>query len=447
MPQKQFVLCILACIALSACSDNSGTQQNPALAGASGLAAGTGAAGTSVAGTTGTTAGAPPSMTSGGAGRSGTAGSTAAGSGSAGVAGSSTAGSTGAAGATTAGAGGVPATAGMGATAGAGGAPGGAFETCVAALKPKCAYSDKETACSSVTTAVIPLTNGMMWGNTEIKLGSYGGYVEWNQGKDFANPVSASESSCDVLAAAFGEPASTTADILDLRGQDLSLYTVFRPACMKDGEKYPVVTWGNGTCGQSGGYAALNITLASHGYVVISANSRFTGAGNKEMLKALDFAKSLNDDPMSIYYQKLDLDHIGAMGHSQGGGATADAASDPRIKSVIIWNAGLSAVKPFLTVSGERDITGFTPASMASGVNAAAQPGAWLFYHKILETGGGVTGHLTLMEQPERVVEPTIAWWNYQLKGDAEAKKMFVGTDCGLCASKADYEFGAHNLQ
>jgi hypothetical protein len=107
----------------------------------------------------------------------------------------------------------------------------------------------------------------------------------------------------------------------------------------------------------------------------------------------------------------------------------------------------LSAVKPFLTVSGERDITGFTPQSMASGVNAAAQPGAWLFYHKILETGGSVTGHLTLMEQPERVVEPTIAWWKYQLNGDAEAKKMFVGADCGLCNSKEDFEYGAHNLQ
>jgi pimeloyl-ACP methyl ester carboxylesterase len=446
MSHKQSViLCLLACIPLAACSDNNGTQQNPAIAGAPGSAAGTGAAGTPVAGTPSTTAGAP-STTSASAGRSGSAGSTAAGSGSAGKAGSA-AGTTGAAGATaggTAGASGAPS---EGGTAGTGAAPGGAFEMCVSSLKEKCAYSDKETGCSSVMTAPIPLTNGQTWGNAEIKLGPYGGYVEWNQGKDFANPVNASESSCDILAASFGEPMSTTTDILDLRGGDLSLYTVFRPACMHDGDKYPVVTWGNGTCGQSGGYAALNITLASHGFVVISANSRFTGGGNNEMLKALDFAKALNEDPKSIYYQKLDLDKIGAMGHSQGGGATATAAMDPRVKSVIIWNAGLSAVKPFLTVSGERDITGFTPQSMASGVNAAAQPGAWLFYHKILETGGNVTGHLTLMEQPERVVEPTIAWWKYQLNGDAEAKKMFVGTDCGLCNSKDDFEYGAHNLQ
>lgn len=32
------------------------------------------------------------------------------------------------------------------------------------------------------------------------------------------------------------------------------------------------------------------------------------------------------------------------------------------------------------------------------------------------------------------------------LNGDQEAKKMFVGDDCGLCNKKDDFEFGAHNL-
>jgi hypothetical protein len=50
------------------------------------------------------------------------------------------------------------------------------------------------------------------------------------------------------------------------------------------------------------------------------------------------------------------------------------------------------------------------------------------------------------MEQPERVTEPTIAWWKYMLQGDAEAKKMFVGADCGLCKSPDEFEFGAHEL-
>lgn len=319
---------------------------------------------------------------------------------------------------------------------------------CQATLK-KCNYDEKETACGALTTTKIPLTAGGEWGGLEIPSGPHGAFVEWNEGAAFKNPTSAGELTCDGLASAFGEPASVTADVLNLRGADLSLYTVFRPACMREGETYPVITWGNGTCGQTGGYAGLLATLASHGYVVFASNSRWTNGGNNEMLKALDFAKAENENDKSPLYKRLDLSKVGAMGHSQGASATAAAAKDERIKSIILWNGASSSgqpAKPFLTVSGDRDINSPTVASLSSFTNAAKQPGAWLFYHKVLETGGNVTGHLTLMEQPERVTDVTIAWWDYQLKGDQEARKQFVGDDCGLCNKKDDFEYGAHNL-
>ena len=322
----------------------------------------------------------------------------------------------------------------------------GSFEACVQALKPECSYEEKATPCARLRTPSIPLTNGESWGDLALEAGPYGGFVAWNQGEAFRNPVNIAEGTCDFLAGAFGEPQSVTDDILNLRGQDLGLYTIFRPACMKDGEKYPVITWGNGTCGQTGGYASLLATLASHGFVVVASNSRFTDAGNKEMLRALDLAAALNDDPNSLYYQRLDLDKIGAMGHSQGASATANAASDPRIKAIILWNGSRSGVKPFLAVSGDRDIGGVTPARLAEAVEMATLPAAWLYYHQVLETGGSVTGHLTLMEQPERVIAPTVAWWQYMLNDDQEAKKTFAGDDCGLCNKPEEYEFGARRL-
>ena len=334
-------------------------------------------------------------------------------------------------------------TGGTGRTADAGDS---AFEACTKALKAKCVYDVPETACSSLMTPEIPLSDGTTWGNIELMQGPYGSYVEWNEGADFANPENLLEATCNMVTALFGEPQSVTDDILDLNNQDLKLYTVFRPACMKKAETYPVITWGNGTCGQVGGYAALLSTVASYGFVIIAANSRWTDQGNNEMLKALDFAKAANADSSSIFYQKLDLSKVGAMGHSQGGSATAHAASDARIKAVILWNGGTSASKPFLAVSGDRDVGSNTSTSMASAVNGAAQPGAWLYYHKVLETGGGMTGHLTLMEQPERVTDPAIAWWKYMLNGDVEARRMFIGTDCGLCNKKDEYEFGQYNL-
>jgi hypothetical protein len=95
-------------------------------------------------------------------------------------------------------------------------------------------------------------------------------------------------------------------------------------------------------------------------------------------------------------------------------------------------------------ISADRDINATTPSSLASDTDAATQPGAWVYYHQVLETGGNVTGHLVLMEQPDRVLGMTIAWWQYMLKDDPTAKSMFVGSGCGLCNNATEFEFG-HN--
>ena len=77
--------------------------------------------------------------------------------------------------------------------------------------------------------------------------------------------------------------------------------------------------------------------------------------------------RSAERRPSSVFYQKLDLDKIGAMGHSQGAGATAKADNDPRVKAAIYWNAGTSNEKPFLNVSGDRDVGGLTMEAMRVG--------------------------------------------------------------------------------
>jgi hypothetical protein len=244
----------------------------------------------------------------------------------------------------------------------------------------------------------------------------------------------------------FMEPASVTDELKNLRGVDFSLYTIFRPACMREGETYPVITWANGTCGEILGYAPLLGGIASYGYVVIASNSTWTGTAPTNMVqaRALDYAAALNADPESELYGKLDLDHIGAMGHSQGASATGNVDGDPRVKSVIFWNSGASSEKPFLNVSGDRDVNMKTLESIESATNAATQPGAWVFFHQVLETGGSSTGHLVLMMQPERVIDLTLAWWDWQLKDDATAKEMFVGDSCGLCSLPDEFDYGAN---
>jgi len=182
--------------------------------------------------------------------------------------------------------------------------------------------------------------------------------------------------------------------------------------------------------------------------VVVASNSTWTATAPTSgvQLRALDYAKALNEDPTSILYQRLDLDRVGAMGHSQGASATVTAAKDARVKAVMLWNAGTSSDKPFIDISGDRDVGAPTVSSMKTDTDDATKPGAWVYYHQVLETGGTYTGHLVLMEQPDRVWSLAVAWWRWQLEGDAEAKKTFVGAACGLCNRASEFEFGRNSL-
>lgn len=266
---------------------------------------------------------------------------------------------------------------------------------------------------------------------TVIQLGPHGAIMEPNLGQDYALPVNAGESACSLFMQTFGEDPELGADLVDLGALDLTLFTVYGPAITSQGEVYPVIIWGNGTCLQPEAYGALLRYVASHGYYVFAPNSRYVG-GNSAMTVALNFAVAANSDPESDYYQKLDTTRVGAMGHSQGSAATANAASDDRIDAVILFNGGTSAAKPFLAVSGETDIGNPTANSYAADVNAAAQPGAYLFYHDVPQTGN-MSGHLTVVLEPERVTGVTLGWWDYMLKGNVTARDLFVGDDCGLC--------------
>jgi hypothetical protein len=391
----------------------------------------------------------------------GTGGFSGTGGGAPGGAGGATGGAGGAvggAGGATGGVGGATGGAG-GQTGGAGGATGsggGDFEACVAGLQPTCRTLEMdtaaklETACKDTEFIPIPLTGGGAYGPMTIPGGPYGGKIEWNegQGTPFVNPVNGSEPICLTIGIdTFREPASVTDDLKNTRDLDYSLYTIFRPACMKEGEKYPVITWANGTCGLTHGYAILLATVASHGFVIIASNSTWTNTAptNGVQVRALDYAEALNADAGSVFHQRLDLAKIGAMGHSQGAAATSSADNDPRVKAAIYWNTGTSNEKPFLNVSGDRDVGGVTMSSVRDNTNDASQPGAWVYYHQVLQTGGTSTGHLVLMEQPDRVWELTVAWWKWQLNGDQGAKGMFVGDNCGLCNKTAEFDYGRNS--
>jgi hypothetical protein len=401
------------CLAATACSDKA-AQQNAVIAGSGPSDTVPSTAGSTAAAGTASSAGtsAVPGASGAGTGAAGTAPS--AGAGTAGM--TAMAGSSGSA----AGSGGSMPAAGAGgmAEAGAGGAAGMAAPTG-------------------------PIDLAMM--------GPYEVVRDQPVGEGFEYPIASSDTGdgvagCMSFAQSFGGDAQQALDFIKIPADlKMNMYSLYRPAKLEEGKKYPIITWGNGTCALPESYGVLLKHLASHGFFVIAANSRQVGS-NSVMTKALDWAFAANQDSASPYFGKIDTDKVGAAGHSQGGMAAIAAARNSRVKTVIIFNGGSSASKPFLAISGDRDILGLSPASLKSAVNSASVPkAAWLWYHMVPERGNA-DGHLTLITEPERVVGPSTAWYKYILQNDMDAKQWLVGASCKLCGMDAMFEYGQKGL-
>ncbi|MCA9665574.1 MAG: hypothetical protein KC503_08295 [Myxococcales bacterium] len=195
------------------------------------------------------------------------------------------------------------------------------------------------------------------------------------------------------------------------------------------GVKHPIITWGNGTGTPTFVYGALLAHLATHGFVVVATNSVQTGSG-KEMLDGVSWLISEASKPTSKYYGKLDASAVCATGHSQGGGGAVNAGNDARVKCTAPiqpspGNApGLKG--PMFVIAGGKDtivvpqlVEGLTynPAKVPSvyGELIAAD-----HFTPIGNAGDEIRGYLT-------------AWLRAQLYGEAGAKALFYGANCGIC--------------
>ncbi|MBT2232065.1 S9 family peptidase [Nonomuraea sp. NEAU-A123] len=212
-------------------------------------------------------------------------------------------------------------------------------------------------------------------------------------------------------------------------------YKLYYPADLgAGGVKHPIITWGNGTNAVPTQYPGLLNQLASWGFAVVASTDTTTGTGS-EMIAAAQYLIDRNTDSSSVFYGKLDVTKVGAVGHSQGAGGAVNTAtkSGGLIDTVIpialpapIWVSSGDKFYvdqltcPVLFVSGAND-TLISPNSalqtyygQVPGAAAKAQlKGA--DHNTIQGTGGGFLGYVT-------------AWLMYQLQGDTYARGAFVGT-------------------
>ncbi|MDH6280978.1 alpha/beta hydrolase [Prescottella agglutinans] len=210
-------------------------------------------------------------------------------------------------------------------------------------------------------------------------------------------------------------------------------YQVFYPTDIDTSpDLHPVVTFGNGSYATYEQYEQLLRHLASWGFVVVVADSSVTGDGT-EILAAARYILAQNDNPESVFHDRIDVAHVAAVGHSQGAGGSINASthSDGLITSTAVLDlpdpwwasrpvdvidvARLTAPVFYLTGSDDPVSTAIPQAAYHAVSPVPAARGRLLGVgHNWPSDGGGFRGYLT-------------AWLRFTLTDDTDAARAFVG--------------------
>jgi len=253
----------------------------------------------------------------------------------------------------------------------------------------------------------------------------------------------------------------------------LATHTIYRPASLVPfgaGRKMPIVAWGNGGCVNAGDAQKNFLTeIASHGMLVVAVGPirgerpqqqqgnaapdeggppRFEPPTRAAQLtEAIDWAIAENTRPGSRYYAMLDTNAVAIMGYSCGGLQALSESLDSRIRTIVLWNSGVlpeADRRPGMDVSKTILAEIRVPiAYFSGGPSDIAYPNSADDVSRITDApvffGNIDVGHTGTYREPNGGAYGTVgaAWLEWQLLGDDEAAKMFVGEDCGLCRDPA----------
>jgi dienelactone hydrolase len=251
----------------------------------------------------------------------------------------------------------------------------------------------------------------------------------------------------------------------------LPRHVVYRPKDLAalGRTKLGVVAWGNGGCSDDAASSRFHLLeIASHGYLVIASGRILSGPGApprepreprpaapqgqlppprtqvSDLTDAIDWALAENTRAGSPYFGRIDPALIAYSGWSCGGVQALQVAKDPRVKTLVIHNSGILNSGPTnmtgATVGKEVLQTLHTPVIYILGgpKDIAYENGMDDFKrisHVPVATANLPVGHGGTFNEPNGGAAASVAvsWLNWQLRGDAQSAKRFVGEDCGLC--------------
>ena len=234
-------------------------------------------------------------------------------------------------------------------------------------------------------------------------------------------------------------------------------FVVYRPRDLANfpvRDTLPIVIWGNGACMADGRqFAGYLSTIASYGFMVVTTaavpNDPQARVSSAQLTKALDGAQAEASRAGSALAGKIKTDSVAVMGMSCGGNIALEAARDPRVKTLGMWNSGVwisgemrasdgtllvSTTKadlehvhgPTLYINGDK----IDPAMANAADDFKRLHQVPVFFGS--RHGAGHSGTYSHANGGE-FANVAVAWLRWQLKADKEAAKVFTGPACSLC--------------
>lgn len=234
-----------------------------------------------------------------------------------------------------------------------------------------------------------------------------------------------------------------------VKEQGLEDFVIYRPqdllyAHARCGD-LPLLLFGNGACSDTSiGYERMLSEIASHGYIVVaigemrdSLNERPTGhTESSELTRGLELILQQNQSRGTEYYHVIDTTKIAAAGHSCGGAQVLCNASDPRLKTYLILNAGMGDIE--MAGASTRSLQGVHGPILyvVGGPTDVAYQNAQKDYERIHHvpvalanhpaSGHGGTYYDKYGGDYGRLV---IDWLDWQSKGKKENARIFLKGD------------------
>lgn len=216
-------------------------------------------------------------------------------------------------------------------------------------------------------------------------------------------------------------------------------YTIYYPSELETTSKqYPMILVINGTGFKATKYEPEFQQLASWGFIVVGTQDKGTGKG-ETTIKTFNYMLGENENKDSIFYGKIDVENIGITGFSQGGAATLRAITmfeESHYFKTAVPLSPVSEKTAEKTTDYPYDSAKINcPVLMLAGTSGDFETEIVIPIAEMNKMYDKITSPKVMARRIGMIHDDMMykaggyvtAWFMWQLRGDEEAAKAFIG--------------------